>query len=570
MTTICFLILLLPFFVLAQTDDWYIKSFESQITVNYDSSLNISEKIIADAGNLPDKHGIFRILPTVYYPDDKQKIKMGLNSITITDFENNPLNYEIIKDYYNYTQTLKIGDKNKTVQGENNYLIKYNYKNTIRFQNNNFDELYWNLNGNFWEISINNYSAEIFLPKEITPANSEINLYSGRFEQKDSGLADYRWNSENHSIVVRSKSILNPGDGITISLTFPKGIILPYQPTFWEKISYYVYFVLFLLPPIITLVVCLKIWRKYGHDLPFKKTIIAEYEPPYNLSPMEVGFIYTASKPNIRFTTASIVDLAIRGFIKIEEISKGKYKFVLTNPDISQLKEYEKIIMNGIFENLIPNQEVKLDYLKNKFYTKIKVINKSIKEQMVTDGFFDERGFKYTGLFFAGGLLALFLGIGLSIFLSQLLIIADTVVVTFIIFFFAAIMVKLTAKGSEALWKIKGFKLYIKTAEKYRQEFNERENIFEKILPYAIIFGLVKLWIKKIKEIYGDDYFNKYQAAWFYGATSSGFNIDNFSSSISQLTSNMNSAMASSPSSSGSSGGGFSGGGGGGGGGGGW
>ena len=37
--------------------DWYIKSLNTGIVVNRDSSLDITENIQADCGNLPNKHG---------------------------------------------------------------------------------------------------------------------------------------------------------------------------------------------------------------------------------------------------------------------------------------------------------------------------------------------------------------------------------------------------------------------------------------------------------------------------------------------------------------------------------
>jgi uncharacterized membrane protein len=112
--------------------------------------------------------------------------------------------------------------------------------------------------------------------------------------------------------------------------------------------------------------------------------------------------------------------------------------------------------------------------------------------------------------------------------------------------------------------------MYMDKAERYRQKYLEKENIFEKLLPYAIMFGITTMWIKKMKNIYGEEYFNTYHPAWYYGAGLASFNADTFGAQISQISSNMASTMSSSPSSSGSGGGGFSGGGGGGGGGGGW
>ena len=122
--------------------------------------------------------------------------------------------------------------------------------------------------------------------------------------------------------------------------------------------------------------------------------------------------------------------------------------------------------------------------------------------------------------------------------------------------------------GLELAWRIKGFKLYMETAEKYRQQFNEKENILEKFLPYAILFKITDLWIRKMKDIYGEKYVACFMPLWFVGGNFQNFDANSFNSMISDFSSNMNSTMVAS--SSGVGGGGFSGGGGGGGGGGGW
>jgi uncharacterized membrane protein len=128
-------------------------------------------------------------------------------------------------------------------------------------------------------------------------------------------------------------------------------------------------------------------------------------------------------------------------------------------------------------------------------------------------------------------------------------------------------MRRLTSEGSEIKRKIKGFKLYLETAEKYRARFYEKENMLELILPYAILFDLTGKWLKKMRDIYGEDYFKNHHLTFMTGAlVLSDFN--NFETAISDISRSISSHVASS--SSGSSGGGSSGGGGGGGGGGGW
>jgi uncharacterized membrane protein len=145
-----------------------------------------------------------------------------------------------------------------------------------------------------------------------------------------------------------------------------------------------------------------------------------------------------------------------------------------------------------------------------------------------------------------------------------------------IILIFAYLMPKRTLLGQDILRQIFGFKLYLKTAEKYRAQFNEKENIFDKFLPYAILFGMTNLWLKKMKDMYGDQYFATHPMVWYIAAP--GHTFDYNFSSINTMINSVSSSVASGLKSAGSSsggfsgfgGGGFSGGGGGGGGGGSW
>ena len=177
--------------------DWYIQNFETNITVNKDSSLLITENITADCGSLPGKHGIFRVLPTQVNTADAGVFKAPIELVSITDFNGNPYKYQTTNDSYNHTITWKIGDPNITVNGINYYKIVYKVKNAIRFGNQNFDELYWNLMGNYWDIGIDNFSAKIYFPGEVTSQNAVVDYYTGTLNSKDKNLATYSWDKNN-------------------------------------------------------------------------------------------------------------------------------------------------------------------------------------------------------------------------------------------------------------------------------------------------------------------------------------------------------------------------------------
>src|SRR5256886_12225378 len=63
------------------------------------------------------------------------------------------------------------------------------------------------------------------------------------------------------------------------------------------------------------------------------------------------------------------------------------------------------------------------------------------------------------------------------------------------------VMPQRRARGRAVLKKPLGFRLYMNTAEKYRQQFAEKAEIFTQLLPYAIVFGCVTRWAKAFEGI---------------------------------------------------------------------
>jgi len=88
MKKLLFWLFLLAGFLLTaelRADDWYIKNFDSRIELNSDCSATVTERITADCGNAPNKHGIFRALP-LFYDRGGEKIPTPVTLLSITDF----------------------------------------------------------------------------------------------------------------------------------------------------------------------------------------------------------------------------------------------------------------------------------------------------------------------------------------------------------------------------------------------------------------------------------------------------------------------------------------------------
>jgi hypothetical protein len=548
--------------------DWYIQDFDSKIVVNKDSTLDVTERIEADCGNLPGKHGIFRILPEKINITDGSNIKTSVELISIVDFNGQAVKYAQSRNGADHTVTWKIGDPDKTVTGVNNYLIHYKVKNAVRFGNPNFDELYWNLTGNYWDIEIDKFHGKIIFPEEVTERNSQLDYYSGNLNSKSKELAVFRWSAPN-VLEFDSTKTLAKRQGISASVTFPKNIFTPYQPVFWEKYGKF-----FALPiPLIAFFICFYLWWKYGKDPHINKTVIAEYKAPGKLTPIEIGMVMSNGTFDKDLITAEIINLAAKGLMTIKEsddkILFFKIKDYVFEKKSNQQKEQElnepqKKILDKIFAD---GSTVKLSDLKSTFYTVLKDVEEKSRKILEEKKLLTKTGFQLS-------IALIIVGVAVPIasivaFASELLsgyFLASLFLSALIIFLFSLAMPKRTPAGAELNWQIKGFKLFMETVDKHRAEFYEKENIFEKFLPYAIVFGITELWIKKMKEIYGEEYFAHYAPVWYIGNLSA-FDANSFASAIDSLSSSI-ASNTSVP--SGSGGGGGAGGGGGGGGGGGW
>ncbi len=544
--------------------DWYVQDFRAEFVLSSDSTMTVTEWITADCGNGVDKHGIFRIVPTETRTEDGT-IKTPVELISITNFEGKKHSYTETENRGDGTVTWKIGDADKTVTGVNRYKIVYSVSNVIR-ATGNADEFYWNLSGNFWTLDIDAFAATVVFPESVQKRVLDVSTYAGLLGSKASdALAPPRWQDE-RTLSVAATRILTPGEGVTLSVSVPRGIFTLYQFGFWEVYGQFFWIIL----PALVFWFSLRTWRKYGDDPKWGKVVIPEYEVPEGLDALELGVLSTNGTMKNEFLTAAIIELAVKGALRIKETTDKilffkTTEYVLEKQSISGLvlAPHQQLLLDTLFQS---GNEVKLSSLKTSFYKVIPTLKKQVIDALAEKGLIEKKGLSYrVGFLVLGGVVTFFafqlFGAGSPVGGGAILLAAGILVI------FGLIMPKRTEKGVEANWKIQGLKLYMKTAEKERQRFHEKESMFEALLPVAMIFGMTTMWISKMRDIYGEEYMMNYHPAWFVAADMGNFNAESFSSHIESLSSSI-AANTSSPSGSGGSGG--SGGGGGGGGGGGW
>ena len=255
-------------------------------------------------------------------------------------------------------------------------------------------------------------------------------------------------------------------------------------------------------------------WYRKGRDHPVG--LIADYlpEPPSDLPAGMAGTLIDESA-DIQDVLASILDLARRGALEIEEKQEPGFLGIGTSSDFiyrkqagftEPLRPFEKTLLDNLFKS---KQEVELSELKNKFYTAVPTIRKQLYEAVVEEGFFEGSPEKVRSTYGCLGVAALILAVVVGFFFTGILArysgfvlcVPVGVAVTAIgVIILARYMPRRTQNGSEEVARWRAFKRYLQNLEKYTK-VEEATEIFERYLPYAVAFGLEQSFIQKFQKV---------------------------------------------------------------------
>ena len=545
-----------------------IERFAADITIDKNGSLHIVEAIDANFGGL-QKHGILRTIPVRYQWDDTHLRLYQLQVRSVTDASEKSVRYETSDQ--GPSKVIKIGDPNRTVSGRQTYRITYDVSGAMNAFSDH-DELFWNVNGGLWDVRAQAVTATVHAPA----APRQATCYQGatgsdeacRFTITSSG-ADFA-----------ATRPFAPHGQLTIVASLAKGVVAEPTPIIVRDgdnfLAYFEPRPLWLALAVLALVggLAFLYWRWYtvGRDARERETIVPEYEPPDKVRPAQLGVILDESA-DTKDVTATIVDLAVRGYLTITEepqpwiFAKKDWTLHATGTGKTPLLPYEKIVYDGLFKD---GADVKVSELRTHFVTSLRSAEGALYRDSADRKWFATRPDRVRQGYAGVSVLVIIAGVAIAWLLGRTLgaglVGVAVILVGLVALAVARIMPAKTAAGAELLRRTLGFRHYMEVAEKERQRFAERENIFSDYLPYAIVFGCVEKWARAFNDID----MSAQTSSWYVG--SGPFNAGILSSSLQGFSSNLGSAISSTPGSSGGSGfsGGGAGGGGGGGGGGSW
>ena len=549
----CFFVLTAPLFA----ESWRIANFEDTISVSADGSTLVKERInLVFVGTW---HGIHRTIP-IEYPGPRGTNYTLFMAVTgVTDGAGQKLKYD--SSTSGGYRDLKIYipdavDTTRTVE------IDYIVRNAIRYFEDH-DEFYWNVTGNDWPVPIDHVEAQVYLP-ESAAGRLRAQAFTGAY---GSAQRDATAEINGADVSFETRNPLPMRGGMTIDIFVPKGILK--EPGAITRALWFLSSNPIVFLPLVTLAVMFALWWYKGRDPDPGRSVAPMYEPPPGMSPAEAGTLIDDTI-HPRDITSTIVDLAVRGYLKIEEtvdttlliFHSKDYVFHLVKPQTEWqgLAPHERVMLENIFAG---GQQTPLSSLKNRFYTAIPVIKQDIKSALKNKKMYlldpdSANAYSIGAILVIAAPFALAQYTGYTQLLNSVLLLIGCGVISAIIWWlFAREMSAKTLEGGRTRVAVLGFQEFMNRVDADRLK-RMPPDTFEKYLPYAMALGVEHHWAQAFAGIIQNP------PTWYVSPNGmTGFNPVFFSSSMHNMASDMHQVFVSAPRSS-SSGSGFGGGGGGG------
>lgn len=567
---------------------------EVDIVIEPTGDIVVTEVIEYDFG-AAERHGIVRDLPVRGRFDDRQDRLYPTEVLSVKGSPGTPDRYDI--EYGGPIQRLRIGDPDVTISGMHTYTISYRVKGALNaFADHN--ELYWDAIGDQSNVVVNRATVRVAAPADILKVAC-LTGTSGATRPCTQAKSEGRR-------ATFSQWVLGPRQAVTVVVGFPTGVVPVPAPILGERQAVPNFFDFgdafevteetltstLILCALLLIGFAAVMWRS-GRDRCYRGSAVdaafgggngqhrrvplfagratpVEFVPPAGLTPGHVGLL-ADERAGAREVTATIIDLARRGYLRIEEIAEaGKpahdWKLVKLK-DTEDLHEHEDVLVEGLFRNASGSRTIRLSRLEDRFADRFAEVQNTLYQGVVDRGWFPRRPDKVRGRWAIAGFGFLVIGVVASVWA----IAQGRPVLPITPFLFAGLlqmigarwMPRRTPEGTAVLRRIRGFQRFIDDSEAPRARYAEQRHLFTEYLPYAIVFGSADRWAKTFVGL------ETPEPGWYVGARpGESFNTVGFASTMDSFRSTASSTLQSTPSSSGGSGfsGGFSGGGGGGGG----
>jgi hypothetical protein len=530
-----------------------ISSYSVELVLRQDASMRVQETIVYDFGpRAVGRHGIVRDIP-VWYPHDVDHRRVyPVDNVEVSSPSGAPTDLEISGGDVTH---LGIGDPDREVRGEQTYVISYDVHGVVNPLPDH-QELYWNPIDEQWRVPVIDASVTLEGPAKVRQARC--------FRGARGSVAECDRSVDDSGQVRFSAAVLDPGQGLAVVASFPSGTFpsaAPILEPVWRADRAFATtpatvgvagaLLVLLVGGVLVLAALRGRDERYlgtapglspgsgGAELvsrwflPRHPPVTLRSEPPPGLRPGMVGTLLD-ERANVIDVTATLLDLAVRGYLRIEETGQDPevripdwwlVRLVTGDRDEpredldqhppgpgatgpvdtdDELRPYEAALLEAVFRD---GERVRLADVVEHLRQDLVRVQRLLYQDVTARGWM--RGHPAAvrfGWYLRGGALVA-VGVGataaLALWTGWGLVGLPVVLAGVVAVLFAARMPVRTTAGTAVLAQAKGFRLYLETvgAEHLPERWSER--VFGPYLPYAVVFGLTRRWTGRYRETAG-------------------------------------------------------------------
>ncbi|MEQ1785012.1 MAG: DUF2207 domain-containing protein, partial [Hyphomonadaceae bacterium] len=302
-------------FAMAASAQERIDRFDVAIEVQKDGDIVVTELLAITSEGQQIRRGIFRDLPR-YFASEGAKLPYGYDILSAKrDGRREPYKTETEDNAYR----IRIGDADVFLEsGAHAYEIRYRVRNQVRYFDN-YDEVYWNVTGNYWVFPILAVRVSVVLPP-----GARITATKGYTGDQGAAGADYTHTGSGSHHVFETTRRLEAGEGLTVAIGFDKGLIDPPsgidQNWLWWQRNGALAILLASLGGLAWFY--LRSFDRVGRD-PIKGPVFPLYEPPTGFSPAAAHHVYYRGLRGHTALIATLMNLAVKGRMRIDTSKKS-------------------------------------------------------------------------------------------------------------------------------------------------------------------------------------------------------------------------------------------------------
>lgn len=568
--------------VSADVDDFSYASWDASYELGLDDEgrarLHVTETLVARFPESDQNKGIVRGLPTSY-----EGARIDTQILSVTDENGADVPYETeTDDGVLYVLT---GDDDY-VQGLTTYVIEYTMRDVILAADNGVDEFYWDLLPLDSTQAIETFRASIAIDATLSESlTGSARCYTGasgstdecelQGPETDGGVSVFRVESGERAA----------GDGVTVAIGFAQGTAAQVPAREPNAATDVVPGIAALGATGLAIGGCVAVSMFTRRRRVADGIVVVQYDVPDRMPPLLAAAIIPGAKDPV---PAEIVHLAVRGTLRIEEGDAAERPRLRRLPGTRIPDQLDVETLDALFADADETGVVDLPESSETFAARMNTLLQSGVATAAAQGFTTMARSRGAMILQWIAIAVAVAGLGLGLWgvisgrtsaaPAMVAISFGSLLVLLSSFYVFSKHKVLTVEGARELEYLKGVEEFIRVAEADRlrmlQSYTGAERhqdgsanvivLYERLLPYAMLFGMEDEWGGVLEYAYAHE---QRGAGWIGDPTSPFLRTQLAAFAVTSHAAATYSAPSTGSSSSagGSFGGGFSGGGGGGG-----